>query len=273
MTRAAAPDVRWRVVVGILRGTLAAIAVLAPAGRVEGALADPPADELRMFPDDAAGVATPAATPLSVAPRAEHAASSERGREPLARHAGRPGRMPTATSDGAPRESTSWVRTSAALAGVVALIVLLGWGYRAAAGAATRWPLALRARNHGVLELVARMPVAPRQSVCLLRVGPRLVLLGVGGDGLRSLDVIDDADTAARLLAQARGAAPESSADFQRALQAEARAETTEPHRRRGAVDPGASEAESGVETPSVAAVRDSLLGTIDRVRARHVSV
>lgn len=276
MTRAAARAAQ-RHGVGGRRGALAAVVVLALAARVSGAIADPAADELHMFPDDVAGIATPGAAAPPVVGRAEHAALSERGREPLARHVGRAGRIPIAAGEGAPRESTSWVRTSAALAGVVALIVLLGWGYRAAAGAATRWPLALRARNHGVLELVARMPVAPRQSVCLLRVGPRLVLLGVGGDGLRPLDVIDDADAAARLVAQARGAAPATSGDFQRALQAEARIEAraaaAETRAGDEAIEPRAGDDERGVGTPSVTAVRDRLLGTIDRVRARHARV
>ena len=71
-----------------------------------------------------------------------------------------------------------------------------------------------------MLELAARLPLGPRQSLCLVRVGPRLVLVGLTGERISALDVIDDGDVTARLVAEAHQRRPDSqTAAFQRVLE------------------------------------------------------
>ena len=114
----------------------------------------------------------------------------------------------------------SWSRTIASLLGVLGLIVLLGWGYRAAIGA----PLALaRSRHPGLLDVISRVGIGPRQSLCLVRFGSRLVLVGVSADRLAALDVVSDPDLAARLAGASTAARDGPDAkEFEVALREEA---------------------------------------------------
>jgi flagellar biogenesis protein FliO len=115
--------------------------------------------------------------------------------------------------------SGSWLRTIGSLAAVVALIVLLGWGYRTAAGKGQGLGGA-RPKQHGVIEVLGRTAVSARQSVCLLRVGPRLILVGSSGDRLAPLDAFENAELAARLSGDAATGRPDSrSSDFSRSLE------------------------------------------------------
>jgi flagellar biogenesis protein FliO len=100
-------------------------------------------------------------------------------------------------SKSAGRSGFGWVRTTASLAGVVALIVLLTWGYRLVAGAGGS--LGGRARHTGLIETLCRSSLTPRQTLYLVRVGPQLILVGATNEQLRALSVIDDPDLAARL--------------------------------------------------------------------------
>lgn len=105
----------------------------------------------------------------------------------------------------------TWVRTTAALGGVVGLIGLLAWGYRVVAGASGGFALTSRTRRPGLIEVLSRTALSPRQSVCLVRVGPRLVLVGVSADRLQALDVIADEELAARMIGENAGARGDSS--------------------------------------------------------------
>lgn len=119
--------------------------------------------------------------------------------------------------------AADWLRTTAALGGVVALILLLAWGYRKTAG--MNLATSLRSRPLIPLEVVGRAALAPRQMVYLLRVGSRLVLIGATPDALRPLHTIDDADLTARLLGEAaRGRRDSHTAEFARCLDGEAAA-------------------------------------------------
>jgi flagellar biogenesis protein FliO len=157
-------------------------------------------------------------------------------------------------ADGAGR---SWTRTVGALAGVVALIVFLAWGYRALAGGAL--PLSTRPRRQGVIEIVSRAPLSARQSVCLVRVGPRLVLVGQSQDSLRALDVIDDADLVAQLAGRAaQKRADSSNAEFHGCLEREARAYQ----------DPADAVDETiAPDAARIASVQEGLAQTIRRIR------
>lgn len=116
-----------------------------------------------------------------------------------------------------------WARTIGALAGVVGLIVLLGWGYKAISGG--QMPFVGKARRPGLIEVISKTPLSARQSLCLVRVGPRLVLIGQSQETLRALDVIDDANLAAQLAGQAAGQRADSSRRaFQTSLEREASA-------------------------------------------------
>jgi len=138
-----------------------------------------------------------------------------------------PLRRPNAARGDGPRRETgragsAWLRTSASLAGVVGLIVLLAWGYRAVSSAGGV-AASLRARQPGLIELISRASLAPRQSLYLVRVGPQFVLIGATPGALRTLSVIDDPDWAARLAGQHAARKQDSHvAEFQRCLAAQA---------------------------------------------------
>ena len=131
----------------------------------------------------------------------------------------RPSPVLAGRSDG---DKHSWARTAGALAGVTGLIVLLAWGYRALTGGG----LALlgKARRPGLIEVISRTALSGRQALCLVRIGPRLVLIGQTHDTLRALDVIEDADLAAKLSGDAaRRRADSSQTEFHGWLEREAR--------------------------------------------------
>ena len=112
-------------------------------------------------------------------------------------------------------------RTLGALAGVVGLIVFLAWGYRAMAGG--RLPLLAKARRPGLIEVISRTSLTPRQTLSLVRIGPRMILIGQTPDSLRALDVIEDADLTARLAGEAaRIRGDSNSAEFNACLEREA---------------------------------------------------
>lgn len=137
-------------------------------------------------------------------------------------------RRASAGSPAAPASASgggqSWLRTTASLAGVVALIILLAWGYRLVTGGTGRLLLGARARHAGLIELLARANLGPRQTLYLVRVGPQVVLLGATAGSLTALSVIDGPDAAARLAGErARAAADSCTAEFHRCLEGAAR--------------------------------------------------
>jgi hypothetical protein len=72
--------------------------------------------------------------------------------------------------------------------------------------------------------VISKTPLSARQSLCLVRVGPRLVLIGQSHDTLRALDVIDDPELAARLVGEsARRRSDSNQAEFCACLEREAR--------------------------------------------------
>ena len=120
------------------------------------------------------------------------------------------------------RNSPGWLRTTASLAAVVALIVLLAWGYRTVAGGSLS--LAGRGRVAGLIDVVSRTAVSPRQWLVLVRVGPRMVLLGVGPERIETLDAIDDPELVSQLAGAATVARGDSStAEFRAALREQER--------------------------------------------------
>ncbi len=210
-----------------------------------------------------AGVAargdTPA-TPPSALPDPTSAPESAPQTAPAARPLLRRPADAKGTPAGVPAVgSSAWVRTTAALTGVVGLIVLLTWGYRTVMGAAPTWRT--RPRHPGLIEVLSRTPLSPRQSLCLVRVGRRLVLLGVTPDNVRPLHVIRDPEEAAGLLGEAARARPDSSsAAFAQTLAREAQTYTE--------LDKPPLPADA---TEDLAAARDRVLGALARLRAKGV--
>lgn len=168
-------------------------------------------------------------------------------------------RPPAMTARGEEPVGPPWARTTLALGGVVALILLLAWGYRRMAAGSLG--LTLRSRSAVVLEVVGRTTLAPRQAVYLVRVGPRLVLLGCTADAIRPLDVIADPDLTARLLGQAAAARPASAtAEFAQCLEHQA-----------GQYKRDEEDVPEDTLSPNelrLRAVRQRLSGTIERLRA-----
>lgn len=99
-----------------------------------------------------------------------------------------------------PASAGSWVRSVGSLAAVVGVILFLAWGAKSLSRGG---PLAGRAKRTGVIEIISRTSLSPRQSLCLVRVGQRMVLVGVTPDALRTLDVIHDPNSVAALAGEA----------------------------------------------------------------------
>ena len=75
----------------------------------------------------------------------------------------------------------------------------------------------------GVLEVVARTAVGPRQSVVMVRVAKRFLLLGVSADRITTLCIVDDAQSSAELMTEVASRRPGSSTQaFQNAFSEEA---------------------------------------------------
>lgn len=188
----------------------------------------------------------------------------------------RPALRPAATDDGVVRRSQStiaavgggeavdripvWLRTSASLAGVVALIVLLAWGYRLVAGAGGKLSLGGSNRHPGLVEKLSRVNLSPRQSLYLVRVGPQLVLIGATHDSLRALSIINDPNLAAQFAGrQAQLGAGSHQAEFNRWLESEA-----------GAY-PGGGDGRRDGEIPDVArtvSLKQKLAQTVERLKS-----
>jgi flagellar biogenesis protein FliO len=94
-----------------------------------------------------------------------------------------------------------WVRTIGAMAVVVVLILLARWGLRKLG------PAAAGGRGGKGLDVLASVSLSPRHQLRLVRLGRRVVLVGVGPEGLAALSEVTDPAEVADLLAEvdARG--------------------------------------------------------------------
>lgn len=123
--------------------------------------------------------------------------------------------MPTAktgvtearTLDRRTGQSASWrVADLFPLAGVLGLIALAAIVFR-------RYLPARGLTGHagGLLEVVARTPVSPKQSVVVVRVARRFLLLGVSPDRLTTLCILDDAQSTSEMMTEMVSQRPDSS--------------------------------------------------------------
>jgi flagellar biosynthetic protein FliO len=131
------------------------------------------------------------------------------------------------------------------------------WGgrFRAAVGAG--------GRN---MEVVSRLALSPKQSVCLIRVGKQLVLVGATPDQISSLLVIDDPEAVTELMASSSGPGGKGSGSaFGRLFSRE----TTNFDDSGEEVGPPA-ETPLGSDGRHYRRVRSELAGLLERLRSRQ---
>jgi len=98
----------------------------------------------------------------------------------------------------------SWgLQTAMALGVVVMLIVLVRLFLKRLHGNTA-------ASSAGLVEVMARVPIAPKTSVLFLRIGQRIIIAGQTQAGLNTLAEFDDPDDVAEVLAHVEAAKPAS---------------------------------------------------------------
>lgn len=112
----------------------------------------------------------------------------------------------------APALAPGWWRSTLALGGIVAVVIGLAW-------VARKLPMPYRVLRPGLVHVLSRTPINARQSLCLVRVGSRVVLVGVSPGQLAALDTIDDPAAVAQLAAHTLGAAKSAAFDNELATQ------------------------------------------------------
>jgi flagellar biogenesis protein FliO len=217
---------------------------------VAPAAADEPATSLGV-----AGEADPWLSSRVAAPVMEDR-PLQRSARSIARHDAAEAANANDASTAASPIKSGWLRTTLSLAGVVVLIVVLGYASR-------KLPMAQRGRRPGLIQVLSRTPLSARQSVYLLRVGPRLVMVGATGERLTRLDVVDDPNLTAQLAGDAQRSAPGShSREFDQRLASEAG---------RYAADDGDETAEESAPSETrLLDVKQRLAGALERLRARR---
>ena len=113
-----------------------------------------------------------------------------------------------AAGDEAKADGNAWsgsgvLATLTALGVVVGLIFLFRWLVAKASGT----PIATASST---VEVLSRSSVAPRSHVLLLRVGPRILVVGESSGGLRTLSEVVDEQEVASLLQAVESARPQS---------------------------------------------------------------
>lgn len=178
--------------------------------------------------------ATPATTPQTVggmaaAPVTDRAAPAEsRPGTPLGIPAPAPAKTALIDPDAPGRADGGFVRTATALAGVLCLIVGLSWVYKRAARASGGLAGALGAGGRapaGLVEVLARYPLASRHTLVVLRFDRRVLLCSMtggsraSGAGMTVLTELTEPEDVASVLVKARDQAGESIArSFERSL-------------------------------------------------------
>jgi flagellar biogenesis protein FliO len=154
------------------------------------------------------------------------------------------------------RSSSSWTRTILSLAAVVALIALLAWGYRLTGGWARGASFFNAGRRTQLLEVVGRTSLSPRHSLCLVRMGGRVVLVGLSGDRMTALDSVGDTE-ASRLLGLIAAEQSDSAhTAFEQTLADESAAYDLETD-------------QSSKPASSSSSARDTIANTLQRIRSR----
>lgn len=113
-----------------------------------------------------------------------------------------PASQPAMSGHAAARPSSAdydITRVTLSLAAVIGLIFLARWASRKFFALPTTGAT-------GVLQVVSRTPIAPKQQILLVRVGRRLMVIGDSAGRLTSLGEIADPDEVATLISQSQSA-------------------------------------------------------------------
>lgn len=160
-----------------------------------------------------------------------------------------------ATGDRAPGGASvpvSSLRMWLPLAFVLIVIVALAWAAR------RLFPRMGRSGGEGAITVLSRCVLSPKQSLCLVRLGRRVVLVGLTPDRINTLAEITDADEAALLIAAASSHRAES---FRSALigmmSAYRPGELNEAGREESEQEPGRNESWVNGSLPRVSALAD----------------
>ncbi len=155
--------------------------------------------------------------------------------------------------------------------GLMALAVVLGM-IVAAALAVKKWGGKVRMAVGGGgenLEMVSRLAISPKQSVCLIRLGQQMVLVGVTPDQISPLSIIDDPETVGELLSSADRPKGEGvGAGFNRWF-----ANATSSYENDGEAVGPAAEIPLAGEDGHYRQARMELSGLLDKVRRRDRSM
>jgi flagellar biosynthetic protein FliO len=152
----------------------------------------------------------------------------------------------------------TWMRSLGPL--VVVLLVIVGL-----AALAKRFaPQRLRAglTGAGAIEVLARQYLSPKQSVAMLKVGRRIVLVGMSPDRLTHLETIHDPDEVAELVGRTASHRSDSlTSTFQHEVLQQASA--YDPN-----ADSGDAEDRSASRAAAYAGTREQLRGLLQRMRS-----
>jgi len=210
-----------------------------------------------MAPSARAWVRLPWVTIVAVlwlAPHARGQATQPAAPENIIRRSS-PAPMPAASQPASGMSSIyNLQRVLIALAAVIALVFLLRWVGRKMLG------LPSISRASSVIQVVGRVPMAPRQQLVLVRVGQRLLVLGDSAGQLSTLTEITEADEVAAVLGQLKS--NDSSRNFASVFDrspsaAEVPADASSANDS-AAVEPGA---------PSIEETKRQLSGLSDRIQ------
>jgi len=100
--------------------------------------------------------------------------------------------------------SPSFWRPFLSLLAVLALIVLCAWLFR------RFFPGSQHGRTNSAIEIIARSAISPKQSVCLIRLGRRLLLVGLSPNHMANLSVVDDPEEIALIMGEMEKQMPNS---------------------------------------------------------------
>ncbi len=85
---------------------------------------------------------------------------------------------------------------------VIGLIIMLAWFYYRLSPA--------RHLTAGSIQILTRTPVNSRQSICLVKIGSRLLVVGLSAGHMTTLDTIEEPDEVARILGGIEKSMPHS---------------------------------------------------------------
>ena len=144
-------------------------------------------------------------------------------------------------------------RVAVSLGAVIGLIFALRWVMK------RFFPAAAGSRSAGVIRVLSRAPLTPRQHVLLIQVGRRVLVVADNGTQMSPLSEIRDPDEVAHLISEL--SAPTRREDFNAAIGAAEREYAPQPDADRDGALPMSS-----IE-PSLASTQGELQGLLTKVR------